>query len=88
MGFNFKPRIKNIGQQQLYAFESFEANDIKFRKINEKIILENYSEVRRLVESIRCSKVKASLILQKINSYNRKNGVAKGLKEIGRILSY
>ena len=86
LGFNFKPRIKNIQQQQLYAFESFEANEIKFRKINEKIILENYAEVMRLVESIRCSKVKASLILQKINSYNRNNGVAKGLKEIGRIL--
>ncbi|MBF8984715.1 Tn3 family transposase [Lutibacter sp. B2] len=86
LGFNFKPRIKNLQQQQLYAFESFEMNDIKFKKINKKIILENYSEVMRLVESIRCGKVKASLILQKINSYNRNNGVAKGLKEIGRIL--
>ena len=40
----------------------------------------------RLVESIYCSKVKASLILQKINSYNRNNGVTKALKEIGRLL--
>lgn len=38
------------------------------------------------MESIRCGKVKASLILQKIGSYARDNGVAKGLKEIGRIL--
>lgn len=86
LGFNFKPRIKSIEQQQLYSFESFEMDNIKFKKINEKVILENYSEVMRLVESIRCGKVKASLILQKINSYNRDNGVAKGLKEIGRIL--
>lgn len=86
LGFNFKPRIKNITQQQLYAFENFEKEDIKFKKINEKIILDNYSEVMRLVESIRCGKVKASLILQKINSYNRDNSVAKGLKEIGRII--
>ncbi|MER3123672.1 Tn3 family transposase, partial [Bacillus altitudinis] len=85
-GFNFKPRIKNITQQQLYAFESFETDDIKFKKVNEKIILDNYFEVMRLVESIRCGKVKASLILQKINSYNRDNAVAKGLKEIGRLL--
>ena len=86
LGFNFKPRIKNITQQQLYAFESFEMKDIKLKKINEKIIIDNYYEVMRLVESIRCGKVKASLILQKINSYNRDNAVAKGLKEIGRIL--
>lgn len=86
LGFNFKPRIKNITQQQLYTFESFEMDDIKFKKINEKIIVYNYSEVMRLVESIRCGKVKASLILQKINSYNRDHAVAKGLKEIGRLL--
>lgn len=86
LGFNFKPRIKNLSQQQLYAFENIEIGETKFKKINEKIILENYTEVKRLVESIRCGKVKASLILQKIDSYARDNGVAKGLKEIGRIL--
>ncbi|MGL4912203.1 MAG: Tn3 family transposase [Romboutsia sp.] len=86
LGFNFKPRIKNLTQQQLYAFESFEMEEIKIKKINEKTILDNYSEVMRLVESIKNGKVKASLILHKINSYNRDNGVAKGLKEIGRIL--
>ncbi|MGL5750450.1 MAG: Tn3 family transposase [Paraclostridium sp.] len=86
LGFNFKPRIKNLDQQQLYAFEKFESKAVKFKKINEKVILDNYTQVMRLVESIRCGKVKASLILQKINSYNRSNGVAKGLKEIGRIL--
>lgn len=86
LGFNFKPRIKNLDQQQLYAFDSFERQGIKFKKINEKVILDNYNQVMRLVESIRCGKVKASLILQKINSYNRSNGVAKGLKEIGRVL--
>lgn len=86
LGFNFKPRIKNLNKQQLYSFETLEINDIKFKKINEKIILDNYNQVIRLVESIRCGKVKASLILQKINSYNRSNGVAKGLKEIGRVL--
>ena len=86
LGFNFKPRIKNVEQQQLYSFENVTINNIKFQKINEKIIIENYNEIIRLIESIRCGKVKASLILQKINSYNRNNGIAKGLKEIGRIL--
>ena len=86
LDFNFNPRIKNLNQQQLYAFENMEINNIKFKKINEKIISENYFEVMRLVESIKCGKVKASLILQKINSYNKDNGVAKGLKEIGRVL--
>lgn len=58
----------------------------RFKKINEKVILENYNEILRMVESIKCGKGKASLILNKINSQNRDNGVAKGLKEIGRVL--
>ena len=86
LGFNFRPRIRNVEQQQLYAFETFETENMKLKKINEKIVIENYPEILRLVESIQCKKVKASLILQKINSYNRDNGIAKGLKEIGRIL--
>lgn len=86
LGFCFKPRIKNLEQQQLYYFENIEVGSRKFKKINEKVILENYNEILRLIESIKCGKVKASLILQKINSYSRDNGVAKGLKEIGRIL--
>lgn len=86
LGFNFKPRIKNLEQQQLYAFENIQIGDKKFKKINKKVILDNLSEINRLVESIKCGKVKASLILQKIGSYARDNGIAKGLKEIGRIL--
>ena len=75
LGFNFKPRIRNVEQQQLYTFKTFEKENMKLKKINEKIITENYSEILRLVESIQCKKVKASLILQKINlikKYNKK----------------
>lgn len=86
LGFNFKPRIKNLDSQQLYGFENIENEGKKFKKINENLILENFKEIGRLIESIHCGKVKASLILNKINSYSRNNGVAKALKEIGRIL--
>ena len=86
LGFNFKPRIKNSDKQQLYYFENLELGDIKFKKINENLITDNFYEIMRLVESIRCGKVKASLILQKLSSYARDNSIAKGLKELGRIL--
>ena len=86
LGYNFRPRIKSLDQQQLYAFQYKEIGDKKFKKINEKIITENFNEVMRLVKSIEVKKVKPSLILKKIDSYARDNGVAKGLKEIGRVL--
>ncbi|MGL4999234.1 MAG: Tn3 family transposase, partial [Cetobacterium sp.] len=69
LGFKFKPRIKNAEQQQLYYFENISIGDVSFKKINEKVIIENYYEILRLVESIRSGKVKASLIMQKIGSY-------------------
>jgi TnpA family transposase len=86
LGFEFKPRIKGSEKQQLYAFEAQEINDIKFKKINEQVIIENYQEVVRLVESIRCEKVKASIILRRISSYARDNAIAKALKERGRVI--
>lgn len=85
LGFKFKPRIKNAEQQQLYYFENISVGNTQFKKINEKIIIENYHEILRLVESIRSGKVKASLIMQKIGSYARDNTIAKTLKELGRI---
>lgn len=85
LGFKFKPRIRNAEQQQLYYFENVSVGDIQFKKINEKIIIENYHKILRLVESIRSGKVKASLIMQKIGSYARDNTISKALKELGRI---
>ena len=59
LGFNFKPRIKNLDSQQLYGFENIENEGKKFKKINENLILENFKEIGRLIESIHCGKVKA-----------------------------
>lgn len=36
LDFNFNLRIKNLSQQQLYAFENIEINDIKFKKLMKK----------------------------------------------------
>lgn len=85
LGFKFKPRIKNAEHQQLYYFENISVGNAQFKKINEKVIIENYHEILRVVESIRSGKVKASLIMQKIGSYARDNAIAKALKELGRI---
>lgn len=85
LGFKFKPRIKNAEHQQLYYFENISVGNAQFKKINEKVIIENYHEILRVVESIRSGKVKASLIMQKIGSYARDNAIAKALKELERI---
>ena len=86
LDFSFRPRIKGSESAQLYYFEAMTIDNYHFKKVNEKIIIENFSEISRLITSIKEGKVKASLILQKINSYARKNHLAIALRELGRLI--
>lgn len=52
---------------------------------NEKHIRRTWDEVLRLATSIREGTVTASLMLRKLGSYPRQNGLAVALREIGRI---
>jgi TnpA family transposase len=53
--------------------------------INLKQISSQWEEVLRLTSSIRQGTVTASLILSKLGSYPRQNGLALALRELGRI---
>jgi TnpA family transposase len=52
---------------------------------NTKIIAQQLGEVVRLAASIQQGTVTTSLILRKLSSYPRQNGLALALREIGRI---
>ncbi len=53
--------------------------------INIKHIHNHWDEILRLAASIKQGTVTASLILQKLGSYPRQNGLAIALRELGRI---
>jgi len=53
--------------------------------INVKHIKSHWDEILRLAASIKQGTVTASLILRKLGSYPRQNGLAIALREIGRI---
>ena len=87
--FRFAPRIRDLGDRRLYvpdrrgvypALAPFIAEPIRVSHIRAQ-----WSEVRRLVASIRNGHVPASLILRKLGSYPRQNGLAVALRELGRI---
>ncbi|MCI3092983.1 Tn3 family transposase, partial [Escherichia coli] len=54
-------------------------------RINLKEIEIHWREVLRLATSIKQGPVTASLMLRKLASYPKQNGLAKALREIGRI---
>jgi len=89
LGFCFAPRIRDLKDKRLYIH-----GDVKKYKtlsgliggrVNLKLIRVHWAEILRLVSSIKQGSVTASLMLRKLSSYPRQNGLAVALREIGRI---
>lgn len=89
LGFRFAPRIRDLSDTKLYLPNS----KIKYQAlapmtggtINLKVIRTHWNEILRLATSIKQGTVTASLMLRKLGSYPRQNGLAVALRELGRI---
>jgi len=90
LGFRFAPRIRDLGDTKLYIPKGDAAYDalkpmISSDKLNIKAIRAHWDEILRLATSIKQGTVTASLMLRKLGSYPRQNGLAVALRELGRI---
>lgn len=90
LGFAFAPRIRDLHDKRLFiqgkagkysALQSI----ISTTPLNIKEIKTHWHEILRLATSIKQGTVTASLMLKKLASYPKQNGLAKALREIGRI---
>ena len=90
LGFRFAPRIRDLGDTKLYIPKGEIIYDtikplISSDKLNIKAIRTHWDEILRLATSIKQGTVTASLMLRKLGSYPRQNGLAVALREFGRI---
>ncbi|HCF1766392.1 TPA: Tn3 family transposase [Pseudomonas aeruginosa] len=90
LGFRFAPRIRDLGDTKLFIPKGDTAYDalkpmISSDRLNIKAIRAHWDEILRLVTSIKQGTVTASLMLRKLGSYPRQNGLAVALRELGRI---
>lgn len=89
LGFRFAPRIRDLKDKNLYVPDhpkNYPAlSGFLGEKINAKLVLQQWQEFLRLATSIKQGTVTASLILRKLASYPRQNGLALALRELGRI---
>ena len=88
LGYRFAPRIRDLADTRLYT-PTTSGND-RLRPliggtINVKQIRGHWHEILRLATSIDQGTVTASLMLRKLGSYPRQNGLAIALREFGRI---
>ena len=89
LGFRFAPRIRDLSDKRLYIHGDDKqyptlANLIG-GSINVRHIRAHWDEILRLAASIKQGTVTASLMLRKLGSYPRQNGLAVALRELGRI---
>ena len=89
LGFRFAPRIRDLGETKLYIPGAI--GDYPGLKaliggtLNIKHVRVHWDDILRLASSIKHGTVTASLMLRKLGSYPRQNGMAIALRELGRI---
>jgi len=89
LGFRFAPRIRDLKDKKLYVpgdAKTFPAlAPLIGGPLNLQPIHTQWAEILRLATSIKQGTVTASLMLRKLGSYPRQNGLAVALRELGRI---
>lgn len=89
LGVRFIPRIRDLSDKRLYIHGEAKDYPTLARMIggtvNVKHIRDHWDDILRLASSIRQGTVSASLMLRKLGSYPRQNGIAVALREIGRL---
>ncbi|MBS0456007.1 MAG: Tn3 family transposase [Proteobacteria bacterium] len=90
LGFEFAPRIKGVGRQQLYAFKPrkhYEALNYRLlprSTIREPLIEDQWEDVLRFIATIRLKKTSASQLFKRLNSYSNQHPLYQALKEFGK----
>jgi TnpA family transposase len=89
LGFRFAPRIRDLVDKRLYIHGDAKLyatlSKLIGGAVNVKRIRAHWDEILRLAASIKQGTVTASLMLRKLGSYPRQNGLALALRELGRI---
>lgn len=89
LGFRFAPRIRDLGDTKLYIPKG----DAGYGALKPMIggtlnithLRTHWDEILRLATSIKHGTVTASMMVRKLGSYPRQNGLAIALRELGRI---
>jgi TnpA family transposase len=89
LGFQFAPRIPGLKRRRFYSFDRPSTyptlEPMIVGRINVELIRAHWTEILRIIASIRAGTVTASLIMRQLAAHKRQNGVAAALRELGRL---
>lgn len=90
MGLQFAPRLRDIGDQQLYRLTREQrARHLAPRSkgtIRQDVILRHWDDLLRLAGSLKLGWVTASLFISKLQASPRQNVLTRALQEYGRLV--
>lgn len=89
LGYTFAPRIRDLPDKRLHAFEPNAAprsvRPLIAARVRTDLIERNWPDLLRLAASMSLGAVVPSVILRKLASYPRQNELASALREVGRV---
>lgn len=89
LGYAFAPRIRDLQDKRVYAFEPKEAppgtRALIARRVRTDLIERNWPDILRLAASMSLGAVVPSDVLRKLAAYPRQNELAEALREVGRV---
>jgi TnpA family transposase len=90
LGFLYSPRIKDLGDQNLYSIEPKSnyllLGDILKGRINQKKILKHWDTFLRVWASLKLGWVSTSLFISKLESQPRQSQLAQAFREYGKLI--
>lgn len=93
LNFGFCPNIAKMLRQHIYTFKEHPISEYKKKGylvlpkgyIREELIEENWSEILRIVTSLKLKYCTASQLFSRFNSYSKQHPLYTALKEYGRM---
>jgi len=90
LGLQFSPRIRDLGDQQLYRLDrsrSYRNLELRLKgRIRRERILCRWDDLLRVAGSLKRGWVTASLLISRLQSYRRQNALTRALLEYGRLV--
>jgi TnpA family transposase len=90
LGYQFAPRIRDLGDQTLYRIGGVEnpqqvASLLK-GKLRQELFLNRWDDLLRVAGSLKLGWVTASLLISKLHAMPKQNALVKSLQEYGRLV--
>ncbi|HKX33419.1 MAG TPA: Tn3 family transposase, partial [Blastocatellia bacterium] len=90
LGYQFAPRLRDLGAQQLYRIDGVEiqqpVKSLFKRKLRQELFLNQWDDLLRVAGSLKLGWVTASLLISKLHAMPKHNRLVKSLQEYGRLV--